>query len=52
MMSRAALRAKAIELLREVGLEESALAVIRTSFPAASASASTLPARWRCGHGC
>ena len=33
----------------EVGLDESALAAIRTSSPAGSGSASTSPARWRCG---
>ena len=43
---RAALRAKAVELLAEVGWMNRRSVAIRTSSAAGSGSASTLPARW------
>jgi len=50
---RAALRAKAIELLREVGLDESALARHPHEFSGGQRQPhQTSPARWRSGPGC
>ena len=49
---RAALRARAVELLASVGLTNQRSAATRTSSPVANGSASTLPAPWRSGPGC
>ena len=49
---RKAQRERIAELLKSVGLDDSALRVIRMSFQAVSASASTSRVRWRCGRSC
>ena len=49
---RGELRKGAVELLRAVGLDESALGAIPTSSPAGSGSELISPVPWLCGRGC